>query len=432
VDDNILAKAEEALNEELESKIIKTGLPRKEISGDKFTGHLIVAMGELPPMREGKNNKRIVCMSKKDVERDTLILHPNPEVRNLMAARMALKSLTLHLGRIRSLRAYARSRNWFFAAPIGYYNAWTGRFGGIGGVNIQNLPGDKTKNEAAQLIRTAIVPLPGQEFYNPDYSRIEAVCVAWETGQDDLVEEFRKGADVYSSFATRQYGEKVWKPDKDTDSPEIYSKMKLRRGCGKTCILGLGFGMGEDGLLVRLQLDLGVDNVTPDMATKGWGTYQKLYPRIREGRKELERACKLAYENPGVMFSACKCSVWYDKGTLFNMLPSSRVLFYPQCTLVKDGRYETLMSGGAKLWAGALIENATQAIARDILVEKILTLDAKGYTIAYHTHDCVGLPCTKGTAEDFGKKVSDILVEPPTWGLDLPLAIDAKTIMHFD
>ena len=47
-----------------------------------------------------------------------------------------------------------------------------------------------------------------------------------------MVSAFREGRDVYSEFATEVYGRPITKAD------------KVERFVGKTCILGLGYGMG--------------------------------------------------------------------------------------------------------------------------------------------------------------------------------------------
>ena len=57
--------------------------------------------------------------------------------------------------------------------------------------------------------------------------------VAYVAGQSDLVHSFSVGNDVYSEFASEVYGRKCTKAD------------KVERHVGKTCILGLGYGMGH-------------------------------------------------------------------------------------------------------------------------------------------------------------------------------------------
>jgi len=67
-----------------------------------------------------------------------------------------------------------------------------------------------------------------------------------------------------------------------------------------------------------------------------------------------------------------------------------------------------------------LVENATQAIARDILCEAILRMEQRGLRIVAHVHDEVIIEAPKGQYSV--KDVCDIMNERPSWGRDIPLA----------
>jgi DNA polymerase I-like protein with 3'-5' exonuclease and polymerase domains len=67
---------------------------------------------------------------------------------------------------------------------------------------MQNLPrGGK--------LRRALIAKPGQTISTIDASQIEARITAWICGQDDLVQQFANGEDVYSSFASEVFGYQV-------------------------------------------------------------------------------------------------------------------------------------------------------------------------------------------------------------------------------
>jgi DNA polymerase len=94
--------------------------------------------------------------------------------------------------------------------------------------NLQNL-GRKSN------LRRALIAPKGKLVYVADSSNIEARMNNWNAGQDDMVQLFHDGADVYSLFA----GENIYhRPiNKDNDPVE--------RFVGKVAVLGLGYGMGK-------------------------------------------------------------------------------------------------------------------------------------------------------------------------------------------
>ena len=75
-----------------------------------------------------------------------------------------------------------------------------------------------------------------------DSAQIEARVLAWLAEQDDLVEAFAKGEDVYKKMASDIYGVTEDKVTKD------------QRFVGKTTILGAGYGMGAVRFKDQLQL----------------------------------------------------------------------------------------------------------------------------------------------------------------------------------
>lgn len=82
----------------------------------------------------------------------------------------------------------------------------------------------------------------------------------------------------------------------------------------------------------------------------------------------------------------------------------------------------------SKKWAveetygGKLVENITQATARDCLAEALENLQAAGYPIVFHIHDEVVIDA--GPGQDNLDDVVRIMSQVPAWAEGLPLNAD--------
>ena len=148
--------------------------------------------------------------------------HEDPFIQQLCAVRLGTKS-TIEESRIeRFIHVGARNRG-KLPIPLKYYGAHTGRWAGSDKVNFQNLPSRDKKKKA---LKNAVVAPDEHVVINCDSSQIEARMLAWLAGQGDVVQQFAKGEDVYSIFASKIYGRDISKKD------------PIERFVGKTCILG--------------------------------------------------------------------------------------------------------------------------------------------------------------------------------------------------
>ncbi len=80
---------------------------------------------------------------------------------------------------------------------------------------------------------------------------------------------------------------------------------------------------------------------------------------------------------------------------------------------------------GQGAYGGTWTENIVSGIARDILVEAMLRLEAAGYPIVLTVHDEVvcEVPEGFGSIEEFTR----LMTRKPAWALDLPIAASAWT-----
>jgi len=132
----------------------------------------------------------------------------------------------------------------------------------------------------------------------------------------------------------------------------------------------------------------------------------------------------------------------YDGMFLRMRLPSGRRLAYPFPQLRADDRGNlavvfmdnaggkwTECRGGHGAYGGTWIENAVQAVARDLFAASMLRLEAAGYEIVLHVHDEIvaEVPDDFGTAEQF----LQILTASPSWADGLPIAAKVRSGQRF-
>ncbi len=80
-------------------------------------------------------------------------------------------------------------------------------------------------------------------------------------------------------------------------------------------------------------------------------------------------------------------------------------------------------------YGGKLVENITQAVARDCLAEKIILVSEKGYPIVLHVHDEIVTEVIDGTGSL--EQLNDILSKPIPWARGLPLGADGFTGKYY-
>ena len=113
-------------------------------------------------------------------------------------------------------------------------------------------------------MKNAIVAPDGYFIVDSDSSQIEARTLAWLAEQNDLVEAFDKGEDVYKIMASAIYG----KPQEEITKDE--------RFVGKTTILGAGYGMGPAKFKVQLKT-FNVD-LSEEECKRIISVYRETYP----------------------------------------------------------------------------------------------------------------------------------------------------------
>lgn len=283
------------------------------------------------------------------------------------------------------------------------------------------------------LLRSVVASAPGCELIGADYSAIEARVLAWLAGQQDVLDVFESGRDIYVEDAAR-----IGSDD---------------RQLGKVQRLALGYGMGAikfrdtaAGYGVALALK---------RAREVQQLWRKNNPAIVSFWHDLQDAVADAVAERGATFPVGEhITVRATKNCLRIYLPSGRALHYWRPhqkdvvreieTVDDDGNIEVNEVPMRELrfykptgkgmmvestYGGKLTENVTQAVARDLLGRAMLTLEHAGYKVVMHVHDSLvaEVPKNRGDVDEF----CALLTEIPVWAAGLPIAAEGYRANHF-
>jgi DNA polymerase I-like protein with 3'-5' exonuclease and polymerase domains len=365
---------------------------------------LLKLLGVKPPMKvSAATGKETYAFAKSDEEFKALLEHEDPYVQAIVAARLGVKST---LEETRTERFIGIAKRGKLPVPLRYYAAHTGRWGGDDKLNLQNLP-------RSSPLKRAILAPKGYMMIDSDSSQIEARTLAWLAEQDDLVEAFDRGEDVYKIMAAAIYNKGV------------ESISSAERFVGKTTILGCGYGMGA----AKFQAQLKNFNVQIELeeAERIIDTYRKTYPKITELWKDTGKVLRAVMEN--TMATLGRGGLLAIEGNKGIKLPNGLYLKYPNMRIAEDAKGKTEIIYDTKkgkaviptrIYGGKVVENVCQALARIVIGEQMLMV-AKKYKVVMTVHDAIA--CIVPTAEvaEAQKYVEMCMRVRPTWGPELPL-----------
>lgn len=433
VDIDLAKKVKVQMRNKVTSTIAASGHTPKELRSKKFVGWLQETLpdGETVPMKRGKRGN-IPALAKADEACQQLLVHPKQEVKDLIVARLAAKSWPTHIKRVGSLVSQTITNGGLLRVPINYYPSHTGRWGGAEKINLQNLGGEGrggVENDALiQVVKQLIQSLPGYKLGVTDSAQIEARVLAWLAGQQDLLDGFARGEDVYSQFASDLFRCTVRKP-RGTDPKLLAKALKIKRGFGKDAILGAGYGMGAtrfyNNCLANPALRPLFDSGMYDFkfVKKLIDFYRVKYAKIPAYWSAVEQAFRRVVRFPHLEVKVGAVTFRNQDGTVEIELPSSRVLYYRH---TKIDRKKSIKWHHGTLWGGSITENIDQAISRDLLGFWILECEKAGLPIVLTVHDDIKTMLPEDKAEELLVKQCEIMCSLPAWAEGLPLAVDAK------
>lgn len=362
-----------------------------------------------PPMKiSSTTGKETYAFAKTDEEFIALQEHEDPFVRLLCAVRLGTKS-TIEESRIERFINVGKRNKGSLPVPLKYYGAHTGRWSGMDAVNLQNLP---SRDKAKKALKNAIIAPLDSVVINCDSSQIEARVLAWLSGQDDVVDQFARGEDVYSIFASKVYGF------------EVSKEFPTERFVGKTCVLGLGYGTGAAKLRHTLATQPPGADIELEESERIVRLYRDSNYRIVDLWGECNQTLRDLCAGVGKPYylGKHKCVIVCDEGL---KLPNGMYIRYKNLRADGRGHVYSSRKGPVNIWGGTMVENVVQALARIIVGEQMRWI-SKQYRVALTVHDAAVLVVPETELSTAKEYVELCMSTPPAWAKGLPVACELK------
>lgn len=331
---------------------------------------------------------------------------------------------------------------------------------------------DNVMEVSSNALRGLIVAEKEKKLLIADLANIEGRYLAWLAGEtwklkafrdydtilgtDDKGDPIRKGHDLYKLAYARSFG-----------IPPTEVTKQQRNEVGKTLELSMGF-MGGVSAFVTFATAFNTD--LDDMAEKAWqevcppgsdnrleahrvwewaveekrtlGLKQKTYMVCNEFKlrwrkshpmtasfwKDVEHAVRAAIETPNTDFTVRKIKARRTGNWLRILMPSGRCLCYPHPQVDNKGKISFMGTDQyTRKWSristfgGKLVENLTQAGARDIFMAGVTNTASAGYDIVTRVHDEV--VCEVPDTNEFTiERLCELMTTNIPWSEGLPLA----------
>lgn len=324
---------------------------------------------------------------------------------------------------------------------------------------------DNVMELTSSALRGCIMAPAGKKLVVSDLSNIEGRKLAWLAGEQWKLAAFRQydegtGPDLYKLAYAKAFN----------ITPEDVTK--YQRQIGKVMELGLGFGGGVAAFLT-FALVYGLDleelataalpNIPRDVQreAKSWydesvkrkATYglsesvfiacdslkrlwRRAHPETCDFWYQLERTVRAAIATPKKTLYCGYLKVRRDGAWLRIQLPSGRALCYPSPTIEKGNITYMGINSYSRKWqrlktyGGKLVENVTQAAARDVLAGNMPLIENAGYSIVLTVHDEV--ICEAPDTDDYtDAALSSLLSTNPEWAPDIPLNAGGFEAYHY-
>ncbi len=282
---------------------------------------------------------------------------------------------------------------------------------------------DITKNLTSAL-RGMIKASEGKKLVISDLAGIEGRVLPWLCKYQLKLDMIESGANMYlvaaAAIYKREYAAYLTAEGKVNKAHPEYLP-------GKVGELALGY-QGAAGALTLMGEAYGIkfEEEQKDTIVEGWRAANK---PIVDFWRDTEKTAKLAIDNKAQVYDCGRVDWVLDDDFLFAVLPSGREIGYYKPRIISGQIQFRGQNTYTRKWeivdtyGGKLVENITQATARDILQAGLRQVEAAGYTPLFTVHDEIVCE-TPDTDEFTHEKLSELLATQPSWATGLPLAAE--------
>lgn len=291
----------------------------------------------------------------------------------------------------------------------------------------------------SSLLRTCLVPSTGNCFCIADLCSIEARVLAWCAEEEQMMQVFQNGVDIYCVLASRIF------------SIHVTRAQESLRNIGKVAVLGCGYGMSArafDDFAAANGVDLVKSGITAHQVVQG---YRNSFPKISGSGgngtggttgsgvwQRVECAAREAIISRGTTYYAAKCTFTYEENALCVILPSRRRIYYRNARLEADShgirkviKYDRSDHTNHSMYGAKIAENIVQAISRDLLAGVMVKCEETALPIVLHNHDEVVIEATADRAPQALEELLRIMSTTPAWADGLPLEVEGYVVSRY-
>ena len=399
VDTELLIEHLKGIREFKDKLLDASGLDTDTLMSNNKFADWLRSRGVEPPMKISPTTGReALAFSKTDKDFLALQDHEDVIIQTAVAARLGVKSTLEETRTERFIGIGSRGR---LPVPLKYYAAHTGRWGGADSLNLQNLP----SRTGSSSLKKSIVAPQGFVIIDADSAQIEARMLAWLSGQNDLVEQFTVGEDVYRLMASAIY------------SKDVSDITKDERFIGKTVVLGCGYGMGAEKF--KNMLSLQKVSMDKSEAERIISIYREKNFKIKQLWGQGQNALRFILQKRNAPIGQHDVVRVMNGGLL---LPSGITMRYTNLRNDKDDgfMYDARKNEVVRIYGGKVIENIVQALARIVIGHQMLKI-AERYKVVLTVHDAVACIAPETEVLEAKRYVEECMRSAPEWAVGLPL-----------
>src|SRR3990167_2202825 len=429
-----------------------SGLNKKPLNSSDQFADLLRAQGVEPETKVSPTSgEPIYAFARTDSAMQSLLEDEEEPARVLPQARIAVKSNIIES---RAERFAGCAERGPMPVYISHAGAHTLRPSGGDKMNWLNMSKKNATRPEMMVLRQSIRAPAGYKIVTADSWQGEARIIAWLAGQQDLVDGFAQGRDIYSEHASTIYERPVDR--KRVKEDEIPGQL------GKVSILGMGFGMGwfkaagellkgmlgappiqltikdmetlqvepsaflnnprkiaqVDAMPSRLELN---DRLIHCIVTEALvQRYRQRYPHIPAYWGLMNKVITCMITGEEITFGAHGIMRAVKEGI---MLPNGMRLNYRG--IERDDAGEASYWDGrkrTKIHGALLTENTVQCLHRLIVAEQMLDISDAGIKVVMWPYDEVVAVVPDDAAPVALEFMLQTMKKAPSWAVGLPLA----------